>query len=91
MEPTGSTARNGALPTVCGGRLEAASGVAEYMIRQAIPGRYRLTCRAARPVTLRIAIHTHWGRPNQHTRILTRWLEPGDDGITAEFEFVPER
>jgi hypothetical protein len=91
LEPTGSTARNGALPTVCGGQLEAACGVGEYMIRQAIPGRYRLTCRAARPITLRIAIHTHWGRPNQQTRILTRWLEPGDDGITAEFEFDPER
>lgn len=57
--------------TPSGGRVEESRGVAEYMIRRAVPGKYRIEVRTSAPTTVRLSIHQDWGRPNQTTRTLT--------------------
>lgn len=71
----------------CGGRVSGSSGVAEYMIRHAVPGNYQISCISSRPTTVRLAIHTGWGRADQKTKVLTRWLDGGMAQPLGEVEF----
>ncbi|NWK55797.1 SLBB domain-containing protein [Verrucomicrobiaceae bacterium N1E253] len=51
--------------SIQGGRLHYASSIQEYRLRHAMPGKYQLSCTSRQPLTLQIAIYTHWGKPNQ--------------------------
>lgn len=73
--------------TPSGGRFTSSRGVAEYMIRRAVLGKYRIECRTNTPTTVRLSIHQDWGRPNQTTRTLTFISDPGKSE-TAEFDFA---
>jgi hypothetical protein len=74
-EPGGFTSSSGGGPSAIGGDVTAAGGIREYMIRHAVPGVYQISCSSRLPTTVRCAIHTDWGRPNQRTRVVTAWLE----------------
>ncbi|MCX6873593.1 MAG: VIT domain-containing protein [Verrucomicrobia bacterium] len=58
-----------------GGHITTAPGVAEYMIRRAVPGLYRVTCTPAGPTTIRAILYTNWGRKNQTTKTITLLLD----------------
>lgn len=85
VEATGEPLSYGVSPT--GGRLTAGEGVAEYMIRRAVPGTYtvKISCKA--DTTFRIAVHSHWGREKQKTLRTTRLVEAGKKEAVAEVEF----
>jgi len=74
-EPLGWSAivRN---PSPIGGRFFSSYCIREYMLRRAVPGTYTLVCSAERPVTLQIALYTHWGTRRQTCRWTTVQLEP---------------
>jgi hypothetical protein len=85
-EPTGEVCR---YESSCGGRIERASGITEYMMRRAMPGRYTINCRAAAPMTVRAIFYRNWGRPNQTSKTVTMLL-PGNNRTTtlADYEFA---
>ncbi len=74
-----------------GGRLNSASGIAEFVIRRVVPGRYRVRLVNGIGTTYRITLHTDWGRDTQKTVRTTKWVEAGRRGFVAEmqFEFRP--
>ena len=86
-EPGDSTVRPGREASPHGGRFTASRGVAEYMIRRAVPGKYRIECRTSAPTTVRLSIHQDWGRPNQTTRTLTFFSE-SLKSRSEEFDFA---
>jgi Vault protein inter-alpha-trypsin domain len=71
-----------------GGRYTIARGVTEYTMRRAVPGTYKITCRADIPTTVRLAIHEDWGRPNQVTRIHTFFLDPRQSHSIDDLDFA---
>ncbi|MCU0780048.1 MAG: hypothetical protein MUF04_02975 [Akkermansiaceae bacterium] len=89
-EPLGAMREEYAWPSVCGGMLTAGGGMVEYLNRQALPGSYVIKCQVDRPTTVRVAVHTHWGKPQQQTTVTTHWLEPGESHTIAETDFVPQ-
>ena len=91
VEPGGQPCAIGSSPSVFGGRVTGSSGVREYMIRNAVPGIYQIRCTTAHPATVRAVIHTHWGRKDQQTKVVTRWLEPDKLQPIGEiqYEFEP--
>lgn len=84
-EPNGSTCF---YQSPCGGRIAHATGISEYMIRRAMPGRYKIQCRSAYAMTVRAILYRNWGRPNQTSKTITMLL-PGDRKNTtiAEYDF----
>jgi len=54
--------------THTGGRAFKSIGVAQYSLRQAIPGTYDLSYRTETPQIARVQIFRHWGRPSQTCR-----------------------
>jgi hypothetical protein len=85
VEATGEPLSHGVSQT--GGRLTVGEGVAEYMVRRAVPGTYavKISCKA--DSTFRIAVHSDWGRENQKTLRMTRLVEAGSKETVAEVEF----
>lgn len=86
VDSTGHALRfDGVSPT--GGRLTLGEGLAEYMIRRAVPGNYavRVSCKA--DTTFRIAVHTDWGRETQKTLRMTRLVDAVGKETVAEVEF----
>ena len=71
-----------------GGRLTAAPGLAEFVIRRALPGSYRVRITSGTDTTYRIAMHTDWGRESQKTVRTTRWVEAGQRELVAEMDFA---
>lgn len=88
-EPLGRMEQGYGRPSVCGGVLTTGGGLAEYLNRQALPGSYVIKCRVDRPTTVRVAVHTRWGTPQQQTTITTHWLEAGEYQTIVETDFVP--
>ena len=76
VEPGGQPCSIFSSPSLFGGRITGANGVREYMIRHAMPGTYQIRCATTRPTTVRTVIHTHWGRKDQQTKVVTLWLDP---------------
>jgi len=37
-------------------------GIAEYMVRDAMPGTYAITCRCREPRVVRMQLYRNWGR-----------------------------
>ena len=73
-----------------GGHLIATPGLAEFTIRNAIPGTYTLSVKPAAEATLRVTIHTDWGHRDHQLRYQTHFLPPTDDPIvldTIEWKF----
>ncbi|MCW1924537.1 VIT domain-containing protein [Luteolibacter arcticus] len=86
VDPTGMRLITwGASPI--GGRLVAAPGVAEFVIRRGVPGVYRVKIYSKSDATFRVALHTDWGREEQKTVRSTCWIEGGERDEVAELEF----
>ena len=86
VEPTGAIVSGWKIsPT--GGRLTKAEGLAEYLVRRAVPGTYRVKLSSKLDTSFRIAIHTDWGRDSQKTVRMTRLVEAGEPEMVAELEF----
>lgn len=71
IEPGNSSVRPGWETSPYGGNFTDSRGVAEYMIRSAVPGKYAIHCHTNDPNTVRLTIHQDWGRPTQTTRTIT--------------------
>ena len=71
-----------------GGRITASRGVLEYMIRRAVPGNYRAEFYTSAPTTIRVSIHTDWGRVNQTTRTVTMFADANEFHRIADLEFA---
>ena len=67
-----------------GGHLTATPGLAEFTIRNAIPGTYTLNAKPTAEVTLRVTIHTDWGRAGHQSRHQTHFLTPTDEPIVLD-------
>ncbi len=74
-------------PSQCGGRATAHQGGGEYLIRHAVPGKYRITCKSPQATTLRAVIHTRWGYPDHQAKVVTLWLWPNEHQLIGEVEF----
>ncbi len=74
-------------PSPCGGRATAHQGGGEYLIRHAVPGKYRITCKSPQTTTLRAVIHTRWGYPDHQAKVVTLWLWPNEHQLIGEVEF----
>jgi hypothetical protein len=86
VDSTGHALRfDGVSPT--GGRLTLAEGLAEYMIRRAVPGTYAVRISSKADTTVRIAVHTDWGRKDQKTVRTTRLVDAVGKETVAEVEF----
>jgi hypothetical protein len=85
VEATGEPLSQGVSPT--GGRLTVGEGVAEYMIRRAVPGTYAVRISCKTDTTFRIAVHSNWGRENQKTLRMTRLVDGVGKETVAEVEF----
>lgn len=87
-EPSGHTCQ---WASPCGGRSEQSFGLGQYMMRRALPGRYKINCRAQRPMTVRAILYQNWGRKNQTSKAVTLLLDgKGTSTTLAEYEFVFE-
>jgi hypothetical protein len=91
IEPDGFRCSTATSPSPSGGRIIGADGVREYMIRRAVPGIHRIACSSDGPVTVRAAIHTNWGRPDQKSKVVTLLLDSDKlhEIAEVEFEFAP--
>jgi hypothetical protein len=90
IEPTGHVTKLWTdSPT--GGRVTAAEGLAEFAIRRAVPGMYRLRVSSTVDQTFRVAVHSGWGGMRPETLWMTRLVEAGGEETVAEidFKFVP--
>jgi len=67
-----------------GGKLFQAPGIQEYMLKYAMPGTYTIQCSANKPVTVQVAIYSHWGQPKQTCQWTTVHLTTNDT-IAAEY------
>jgi hypothetical protein len=86
VDSTGHPLRfDGVSPT--GGRLTVGEGVAEYMIRRAVPGTYAVRISCKTDTTFRIAVHSNWGREKQKTLRMTRLVDAVGKETVAEVEF----
>lgn len=85
VEATGEPLSQGVSPT--GGRLTVGEGVAEYMIRRAVPGTYAVRISCKTDTTFRIAVHSNWGRETQKTLRMTRLVDGVGKETVAEVEF----
>ena len=86
VESTGHPLRfDGVSPT--GGRLTDGEGLAEYMIRRAVPGTYAVRISCKTDTTFRIAVHSNWGRETQKTLRMTRLVDSVGKETVAEVEF----
>jgi len=87
IEPGGVPCSTTVSPSPIGGRVIGSYGVREYMIRRAVPGAYQINFGMDHPATVRVVIHTNWGRPDETTRVVT--LLPESDKLRriAELEF----
>jgi len=68
LDPSGLTnriSRWGRGFSQTGGRLIGEKGVAEFMIKNAIPGDYQLSFVSPEPEILRVEIYRNWGQPKQ--------------------------
>ena len=90
-EPGGFTHLGFGTPSPCGGRVSTTRGVSEYMIRHAVPGVYQISCETDHQATVRVVIHTDWGRPGHKSRVETLTLDGGRLRPVGkvEFEFRP--
>ncbi|WP_193210624.1 VIT domain-containing protein [Luteolibacter marinus] len=70
-----------------GGRLTRTQGLADYMIRRAVPGTYLVRVSCPVESSFRIAMHRDWGRASQKTVRLTRLVEANQKETVAELEF----
>jgi hypothetical protein len=86
-EPGGYVTSTANSPSPNGGRMTGTGGVAEYMIRRAVPGNYQITWASTRPATVRAVIHTHWGLPNQKSKVVTATLDTNNICQIGEVEF----
>ena len=69
LDPAGSKSRTwgwSSRISNIGGRLVASRGVAEFMMKDAIPGDYQLSFRSEESEILRLEIYRNWGKPDQH-------------------------
>lgn len=75
-EPLGGFAKFGESfdLTNSGGRSFQSIGVAQYSLRQALPGQYDLSYRSATPQIVRVRIERDWGRPSQTSRDVILFL-----------------
>ena len=87
VEPGGYACSATTSPSPYGGRVTGSNGVREYLIRHAVPGIYQINGSSAQPATVRAVIHTHWGRKDQQTKVVTLWLEPGRNALVGEVEY----
>jgi hypothetical protein len=85
VEATGEPLSQGVSPT--GGRLTVGEGVAEYMIRRAVPGTYAVRISCKTDTTFRIAVHSNWGREARKTLRMTRLVDAAGKETVAEVEF----
>ncbi|MEN8775144.1 MAG: VIT domain-containing protein [Akkermansiaceae bacterium] len=65
--------------SIIGSRSYESVGVAEYVLRQAMPGSYKLTYRSNAPQVVRVQIYRHWGRPNESLETEKTLLLPGSE------------
>lgn len=65
--------------SIIGSRSYESDGVAEYVLRQAMPGSYKLTYRSNAPQVVRVQIYRHWGRPNESLETEKTLLLPGSE------------
>jgi hypothetical protein len=86
IDPTGHPVRYYTSPT--GGKVTRDKGLAEFAIRRAVPGTYRLKVDSPGGTTFRIALHTDWGSEHQKTVRTTRWVEGGEKEEVAELDFA---
>lgn len=78
-EPSGTVSHfpNWPRASEIGARSYEAVGVAEYALRQAVPGSYKLTSRSQAPQILRVQIYRNWRRPNESLETEKIILLPG--------------
>jgi hypothetical protein len=74
-EPAGHLVRGMWQVSPCGGHFVNAAGVAEYLIRRAMPGTYRIRLHGAPGTTVRVTLFTEWGRAAQQAATRTLFLE----------------
>ncbi|WP_159434702.1 VIT domain-containing protein [Rubritalea squalenifaciens] len=60
-----------------GGWCAAQNGLADYMVRKAMPGSYRLELGSSQPATYLVQVYTHWGRENETRQVYVVEV-PGD-------------
>lgn len=94
IDPLGDpvSLRRSTSPT--GGHLTAAPGLAEFIIRRAVPGTYTLRATSKHEATFRIALHTRWGTPQQETTLRTVLMQPTLEPTTlgsVDFAFTPAK
>jgi hypothetical protein len=92
LDPLGDPVSLHSPTSPTGGRLTAAPGLAEFIIRRAIPGTYTIRAKSETDATLRIAIHSGWGTPEQKTTRTTVQIDPFAVSTTLgsiDFEFTP--
>jgi hypothetical protein len=87
-EPGGAVCSSFTPLTPCGGRITAPPNMREYMIRRAVPGIYQISCASAKPTTIRAVIHSHWGSPEQKSRVVTLLLDAGKPQTVGEVDFA---
>ncbi|MDB4438468.1 hypothetical protein N9195_02655, partial [bacterium] len=64
---------------IIGSRSYESVGVAEYALRQAMPGSYKLTYRSDAPQIVRVQIYRDWGRPHESLESEKVLLLPGSE------------
>jgi len=75
-------------PSLLGGQIFSATGVQEYMLKRAMPGSYQFRCSSYYPVTIQVAIYTHWGTQQQVCQWRTIHLNAkGPNKPIAECQF----
>lgn len=84
QEPSGDSVYQNGQVSAQGGRLFRGRGMNEYMLRRAMPGRYLLEAYSSRPVTLQLAVYTHWGTAKQQVSWTTIQLEGLSRGWAAK-------
>ncbi|MBK1831690.1 hypothetical protein JIN77_13220 [Verrucomicrobiaceae bacterium R5-34] len=67
-----------------GGKISVYPGMHEYMLKRAMPGTYTIKCNARQPVTVQVALYSHWGKPEQSCQWSTILLGR-EDTTAAEY------
>ena len=83
MEPGGFEASSSITPY--GGTITDPDGISEYMIRQAVPGIYQISC-SGEPAAVRVVIHRNWGRPDHTFKVVTLSLVAGKPQTIGEVD-----
>ncbi len=91
-EPSGETLMWSGT-TLTGARLEPGAGVAEFMVRRALPGDYTIQLSNMARATCQVEIFLHWGS-DKETRQMVTLSSDGKggvmDGCVVTFEFGEE-